>query len=88
MSLSLPIPATRNGPSSVDIYQCLDAFVKKEVLEKDDAWHCSHCKKLCRATKTLTISKLPDVLLIHLKRFSFDGPFNNKLETMVNSPIR
>lgn len=88
MSLSLPIPATRTSPTTVNLYQCLDYFVKEEILDNDDAWHCPRCKKLCRASKSLTISKLPDVLLIHLKRFSFDGPFNNKLETMVDSPIR
>ncbi|KAI9322226.1 hypothetical protein BX666DRAFT_1892794 [Dichotomocladium elegans] len=85
MSLSLPIP---KGKSAVSLYQCLDMFVKEEVLEKDDAWHCPHCKTLRRSTKILTISRLPVVLLIHLKRFSFEGPFHNKLETMVNFPAR
>jgi ubiquitin C-terminal hydrolase len=36
MHLSLPIPSTKN--SKVDIQQCLDAFVKTEVMEKADAW--------------------------------------------------
>ncbi|KAI8976140.1 hypothetical protein BDB01DRAFT_853428 [Pilobolus umbonatus] len=87
MSLSLPIPATRKGPASVSIYQCLDYFVKEEVLENDDAWNCPHCKAPRRATKALTLSKLPLVLLIHLKRFSYDGPFKDKLETIVQSPM-
>ncbi|KAL9557999.1 hypothetical protein MBANPS3_001099 [Mucor bainieri] len=87
MSLSLPIPAKRSGPSSVSIYQCLDYFVKEEILDHDDAWQCPKCKTLRRASKSLTLSKLPDVLLIHLKRFSFDGPFKDKLETIVESPM-
>jgi len=37
MYLSLPIPSTKN--SKVDIQQCLDAFVKTEVMEKADAWY-------------------------------------------------
>ena len=37
MSLSLPIPA-KGSVSTVTLYQCLDAFVKEEVLEGDDAW--------------------------------------------------
>ncbi|KAI9260589.1 hypothetical protein BDA99DRAFT_551933 [Phascolomyces articulosus] len=87
MSLSLPIPA--KGPvSTVNLYQCLDAFVKEEVLEGEDAWNCPHCKKLRRSTKSLTLSRMPVVLLIHLKRFSFEGPFRNKLETMVDCPTR
>ncbi|KAI8975785.1 hypothetical protein BDF20DRAFT_914642 [Mycotypha africana] len=87
MSLSLPIPATRHGPSSVSIYDCLDYFVKEEILDQDDAWNCPRCKTRRRASKALTLSKLPDVLLIHLKRFSFDGPFKDKLETYVNSAM-
>ncbi|KAI7872098.1 hypothetical protein BDF14DRAFT_1756361 [Spinellus fusiger] len=88
MSLSLPIPAKRSGPSSVSLLQCLDYFVKEEILEKEDAWFCPRCKALRRATKSLTLSRLPDVLLIHLKRFSFDGPFKDKLETIVKYPIK
>ncbi|KAI9011013.1 hypothetical protein CLU79DRAFT_709908 [Phycomyces nitens] len=88
MSLSLPIPAKRSGPSSVSLFQCLDYFVKEEVLEKDNSWNCPTCKKHRRATKSLTLSRLPDVLLIHLKRFSFDGPFRDKLETMVKYPLK
>ncbi|KAI8644102.1 hypothetical protein BD408DRAFT_450842 [Parasitella parasitica] len=87
MSLSLPIPAKRSGPPSVSIYQCLDYFVKEEILDNNDAWQCPKCKTLRRASKSLTLSKLPDVLLIHLKRFSFDGPFKDKLETIVESPL-
>jgi ubiquitin carboxyl-terminal hydrolase 8 len=86
MSLSLPIPAKKRT-DSVSLYQCLDYFVQEEVLEGDNAWHCPQCKTLCRASKALTLSKLPDILLIHLKRFSFDGPFKNKLENIVDSPM-
>ncbi|CAB4484010.1 cysteine proteinase [Rhizophagus irregularis] len=87
MCLSLPIPHNYNG-ERIDLYQCLNAFVKEEILDGDDAWNCPRCKCRRRATKQLTISRLPDVLLIHLKRFSFNGPFRDKLETMVHFPIR
>ncbi|KAI8146873.1 hypothetical protein BJV82DRAFT_596797 [Fennellomyces sp. T-0311] len=87
MSLSLPIP-TKGANANVSLYKCLDAFVKEETLDGDDAWNCPKCKKLRRSTKTLTLSRLPVVLLIHLKRFSFEGPFRNKLETMVDCPTR
>lgn len=49
---------------------------------------CPKCQKLRKASKVLTLSRLPDVLLIHLKRFSFDGPFRNKLETNVDFPTK
>ena len=44
---------------------------------------CPRCKTLRKATKTLSLSRLPPVLLIHLKRFSFKGPFTDKIEKQV-----
>lgn len=43
---------------------------------------------LRKATKRLSLSRLPPVLLIQLKRFSFNGPFTDKLETAVDYPLR
>lgn len=37
MHLSLPVPDGRYT-SRVSLYQCLDAFVQQEVMEKSDAW--------------------------------------------------
>ncbi|KAF8448877.1 hypothetical protein L210DRAFT_3388244 [Boletus edulis BED1] len=87
MYLSLPIPSLK-GPSKVSLYSCLDTFVKEEVLEKSEAWHCPRCKTLRSATKILSLSRLPPVLLIHLKRFSVKGPFTDKIETTVDFPLR
>jgi ubiquitin carboxyl-terminal hydrolase 8 len=49
--------------------------------------HCPNCKALRKATKQLSLSRLPPVLLIHLKRFSFKGPFTDKIETFVDFPL-
>ncbi|KAL9545985.1 hypothetical protein MBANPS3_006878 [Mucor bainieri] len=88
MSLSLPIPSKKLRLSSVTLYQCLDYFVKEETLDKDDAWRCPKCDKKRRATKQLTLTRLPDVLLLHLKRFSTDGHFRNKLDATVRCATR
>ncbi|KIJ55284.1 hypothetical protein M422DRAFT_23895 [Sphaerobolus stellatus SS14] len=85
MYLSLPIP---NGRGKASLYQCLDAFVKEEVLEKTEAWNCPKCKTLRKATKLLSLSRLPPVLLIHLKRFSNKGVFTDKLDTLIDYPLR
>jgi ubiquitin carboxyl-terminal hydrolase 8 len=87
MYLSLPIPTGR-GITRVTLQQCLDAFVKEEVMEKADAWNCPSCKTARKATKKLSLSRLPPILLIHLKRFSFKGPFTDKLETLVEFPVK
>ncbi|KAJ9088006.1 ubiquitin-specific protease doa4, variant 2 [Entomophthora muscae] len=88
MYLSLPIPSLKSKASPVHLLECLDLFVQEETLDGDNAWFCPRCKCARPSTKRLTISRLPDVLLIHLKRFSYEGPFRNKLDTQVNIPIR
>lgn len=80
MYLSLPVPRTRNN-KSVSLEECVAAFCKEEILDKEDAWRCPQCKQPRRATKRLTIARLPPILLIHFKRFSFHGPFSDKIDT-------
>eukprot|EP00842_Homolaphlyctis_polyrhiza_P006455 jgi/Hompol1/6810/HPOL_005103-RA len=87
MYLSLPIPShdrngNKGGPVLLD--DCLRLFVAEEILDGDDAWMCPRCKVKRRATKRLTIAKLPYILLVHLKRFSYQGPFRDKVETYVH----
>jgi hypothetical protein len=50
--------------------------------------NCPRCRTLRKATKTLSLSRLPPVLLIHLKRFSFKGPFTDKIEKQVDFPLK
>ncbi|KAG1850912.1 hypothetical protein F4604DRAFT_1807965 [Suillus subluteus] len=87
MYLSLPVPSVK-GPSKTSLQLCLDAFVKEEVLSGTEAWHCPYCKTLRNATKQLSLSRLPPILLIHLKRFSHKGVFTDKIETVVDFPLK
>ncbi|OMJ28091.1 Ubiquitin carboxyl-terminal hydrolase 2 [Smittium culicis] len=73
---------------TVDITDCLSKFVEPEYLDVENEWLCSSCNTKSAAKKTISVSKLPLVLILHIKRFSFDGPFRDKLETMVNYPLR
>lgn len=88
MYLALPIKAKSSGRQPQTLLSCLNNFVDQEVMEGDNAWHCPVCKKARKATKQMTLSRLPDVLLIQLKRFSSDGPFKNKIKAMVQYPIQ
>ncbi|KAK3807841.1 MAG: hypothetical protein J3Q66DRAFT_289072, partial [Benniella sp.] len=88
MYLALPIKAKTAGRPPQTLTSCLNAFVDPEVMEGEDAWNCPHCKKPRKAIKQLTISRVPNVLLIQLKRFSSDGPFKNKIKAMVQYPVQ
>ncbi|XP_027082554.1 ubiquitin carboxyl-terminal hydrolase 8 [Coffea arabica] len=72
---------------SVSLYKCLEAFLKEEPLGPEDMWYCPVCKKHCQASKKLDLWRLPEVLVIHLKRFSYSRFLKNKLETYVDFPV-
>ncbi|KAF9269250.1 hypothetical protein L218DRAFT_1072870 [Marasmius fiardii PR-910] len=84
--LSVPIPHGRSG--KVPLQRCLDAFFNTEVMEKDDAWDCPRCKTKQRASKQLSLARLPPILVIHLKRFEANGRFSDKIDTFVDFPIK
>jgi ubiquitin carboxyl-terminal hydrolase 8 len=84
--LSLPIPLKRDV---VTLHDCFDLFTAEEILDGDDAWHCPHCKQPRRSSKRLQISRLPNILILHLKRFRQRGwtRTSDKLETFVTYPV-
>ncbi|CBI39133.3 unnamed protein product, partial [Vitis vinifera] len=72
---------------SVSLYKCLEAFLKEEPLGPEDMWNCPCCKKHRQASKKLDLWRLPEILVIHLKRFSYSRFWKNKLETFIDFPI-
>ncbi|GMP91746.1 hypothetical protein CsSME_00042298 [Camellia sinensis var. sinensis] len=72
---------------SVSLYKCLEAFLKEEPLGPEDMWYCPGCKKHRQASKKLDLWRLPEILVIHLKRFSYSRFLKNKLETCVDFPV-
>eukprot|EP01047_Picozoa_sp_COSAG01_P054343 COSAG01_NODE_5929_length_3947_cov_2.439449_2_plen_118_part_00 len=49
---------------------CIDKFCELEELGEDDLWFCPQCKQLRRCTKQFKLWTMPNVLIVHLKRFS------------------
>lgn len=50
----------------------LEQYVKGELLEGADAYHCDKCDKKVVTVKRLCVKKLPPILTIQLKRFEYD----------------
>ncbi|GLA61868.1 CSN-associated deubiquitinating enzyme Ubp12 [Aspergillus tubingensis] len=71
----------------VTLYECLDEFNKEEVLSENDAWYCPRCKEHRRASKKFELWKTPDILVMHLKRFSASRGFRDKLDVLVDFPV-
>lgn len=72
------------------LQQCLDHYTKAETLSAEDAWRCPHCREYLPVVKTLGLWSLPDILVIHFKRFrqqQLKGSQASKLTTMVTFPL-
>lgn len=71
----------------IPLDECLDLFSKSEVLGENDLWFCSRCQELRQATKTIEFWTVPDILTIHLKRFSSSRNFSDKINETIEFPI-
>ncbi len=65
-----------------NIDQSLAAFVEGEMLEGDNAYHCEKCDKKVNTLKRACLKKLPNHLIMVLKRFEFD--FDSMTKVKVN----
>ncbi|XP_070581362.1 ubiquitin carboxyl-terminal hydrolase 31-like [Ptychodera flava] len=74
-------------PVNGTLADCFKLYTQEEELSGDDAWHCPYCKKLQHGTrKKLGLWSLPDVLVIHLKRFKQTGTRRRKLLNLIDFP--
>ncbi|EDW49248.1 GM11894 [Drosophila sechellia] len=75
---------------ALTLEQCLEHYTKAETLSAEDAWRCPHCQQYLPVVKTLGLWSLPDILVVHFKRFrqhQSKGPQAAKLTTMVKFPL-
>ena len=70
----------------VTLQDCLDEFTKEEQLGEEDPWYCPRCKKHQQATKRFDLWSVPDVLVVHLKRFSNSRALRDKIDAFVEFP--
>ncbi|KAI4824216.1 hypothetical protein KUCAC02_012742 [Chaenocephalus aceratus] len=69
--------------------QCLNLFTRPEVLAPEEAWYCPKCQQHREASKQLLLWRLPNILIIQLKRFSFRSfIWRDKINDMVDFPVR
>jgi Ubiquitin carboxyl-terminal hydrolase len=82
-NLSARPPISTGNPSLVD---CLKSFTGSEELD-EDSWHCDHCRKLSCGSVSSSLSRLPDLLIMHIKRFGMTARFREKIRTKVTFPL-
>jgi len=78
-------PNQRGKP--ILLSDCINAFCEKETLSENDAWYCSKCKDFKCASKKIDLWGSPDLLIIHLKRFSYTRNWRDRINTLVKFPV-
>jgi len=71
----------------VELDECLNLFTVEEELSGNNSWFCTTCKQKVPSKKKLTLSSLPEVLVLHLKRFQYTTLFRDKITSQVNFPL-
>lgn len=86
---SLPI-SLANQPNDaskmtkqIALDDCLKAYFS---VSKIDGFRCDQCKKVSTVEKKESISKSPNILIIHLKRFCYRNGRASKQNTLINFP--
>lgn len=85
-------PSSASEAARVGLFtleQCLNLFTKPEVLAPEEAWYCPKCNQHREASKQLMLWRLPNILIIQLKRFSFRTfIWRDKINDLVDFPVR
>ncbi|KAM6196135.1 LOW QUALITY PROTEIN: ubiquitin carboxyl-terminal hydrolase 50 [Sarcoramphus papa] len=81
--LSLPIPSK----SACSLQDCLNCFFQQDTLTWNNQIHCSWCGTKQDAAVKATITKAPQIIIFHLKRFEWQGKHKRKLSTDICYPL-
>lgn len=83
-SISVEIPKSGQG----NLPDCLRSYCQEERLSGDEVWKCPHCKCEREATKQIILTRLPQCLVIHFKRFSASKTESaRKIHTAIDFPL-
>ncbi|KAJ2595068.1 hypothetical protein GGF39_003969 [Coemansia sp. RSA 1721] len=77
-------PQVRRTPT---LQECLSEFTRPEQLGAEDPWYCSKCQEHQQATKKFDLWQVPDVLVVHLKRFHHSRAWRDKIDALVDFPL-
>ena len=78
--LDLPIPKKNN----ITIYDCFDEYLAKELLTNNNKFYNEKTKEYIDVYKYILFWRLPNILIINLKRFDNN---NNKINKLIDCPL-
>ena len=65
--------------STNSLEECLDMYFHDETLNESIEWRCDECKQKSKSIKSMKLWRNPNILIISLKRFTYDMKKNNKV---------
>uniref|UniRef100_A0A7S2STD1 ubiquitinyl hydrolase 1 n=1 Tax=Rhizochromulina marina TaxID=1034831 RepID=A0A7S2STD1_9STRA len=75
----------------ISLQECFDRFCAEEELGAGSEYYCGKCKEHVEGTKSMSLYRVPEVLIIQLKRFAHQMRFGiglpEKLQDLVQFPL-
>nr|CDS23569.1 ubiquitin carboxyl terminal hydrolase 20 [Echinococcus granulosus] len=72
----------------IELEDCLDAFFDVDELSGENQYYCENCSRHTNGRMHMELTKLPEVLCLHLKRFRHDFINTSKIHAPVNFPMQ
>jgi len=93
LSLSLAPKSSKSlaswfGLGTVTLKDCLFEYTSEDKLEGEELFSCEKCNSKTEAIKKLRLHRLPEALILHIKRFKYKGANIEKLENFVKFPLK
>ena len=89
VSEALHQPGEAGSRGRLVVYQLyFSTLVPRSDDKYDITRYCPNCQKHQQATKKFDLWSLPEVLIIHLKRFSYNRYWRDKIDTVIEFPLK
>eukprot|EP00760_Papus_ankaliazontas_P028346 PhM_4_TR364/c0_g1_i1/m.16314/K11833/USP2; ubiquitin carboxyl-terminal hydrolase 2 len=85
--LDLSVPVKKSSSGRTSLQDCLAQYTTPELLSGSERAYCSRCKKHTDSTIQLTVYRLPRILVVQLKRFSYGNVLRSKINDKVEFPL-
>ncbi|CAL8268141.1 unnamed protein product [Merluccius merluccius] len=83
----LSLPIAQENSEEATLTDCMRLLTREDVLDGEERPTCQRCKVRRKCSKKFAIQKFPQVLVLHLKRFSEPPALSSKLTTFVDFPL-
>nr|CAH8841788.1 unnamed protein product [Trichobilharzia regenti] len=74
--------------STLTLDDCLSHYFSEAELVGENRYFCGRCNQRCNGLKQFRLIALPEILTLHLKRFSSNHMYSSKLSSPVNFPLK